>query len=234
MPHRRIAVIVAMSRELAPLLRRVRRLRADGVELFELETAVIAVGGIGRNAARRAAEIVIAKYAPTMIVSAGVAGALSPKLQVGEVVWAREVVDSGSGSHFAATGGESVIVTVSSVSGSDEKRMLAACWKADVVDMEAAAVAAVAHEKRVEFAAIKAISDEVGFVMPPVGRFVDGAGNFQTLRFAKFVVLRPEWWSVVRQLSANSRLAAVNLSEAVQHLIDQRSFTVQKEKIAEV
>ena len=50
--------------------------------------------------------------------------------------------------------------------------------------MEAAAVAAVAQERGIEFAAVKAISDELDFVMPPVGRFVDADGKFETARFA--------------------------------------------------
>ncbi len=39
-------------------------------------------------------------------------------------------------------------------------------------------VAAVAREQGIEFAAIKAVSDEFGFAMPPLGQFVDRAGQF--------------------------------------------------------
>ena len=212
-----------MRRELAPLLRGVRSLRADGVEFFELETAAVAIGGIGRIAACRATEAVIAKYAPSVIVSAGIAGALSLALKVGDVVQAREVVDADSGARFTASGGESIVATVSSVSGQSDKRMLADRWNADVVDMEAAAVAAVAHRSEIELMVIKAISDELDFQMPPVGRFVNGSGTFETLRFAGYVAVRPKWWKAVRQLNSNSRVASANLSEALDHLIDQRS-----------
>ena len=81
---------------------------------------MVAIGGIGRNAARKAAEAVVARYEPSVMISAGIAGALSPTLKVGDVVQASEVVDAESGARFAA-GGESVIVTVSSVSGPAEK-----------------------------------------------------------------------------------------------------------------
>ncbi len=134
----------------------------NGVEFFELEHVVVVAGGIGRNAARRAAEAVVEKYEPTVLISAGIAGALTAKLKVGDVVEGAEVVDADSGVRFRTSGGESVIVTVSSVSGPEEKRLLADRYKADVVDMESAAVAEVARKRRIEFKAIKAISDELG------------------------------------------------------------------------
>lgn len=232
MPRKSIAVVAAMQRELDPLLAGVRRTQSNGVEFFELENAVVAVGGIGRGPARKAAETAIANYRPSLVVSAGIAGALSAALKVGDVVHAREVVDADSAARFVASDGESVVATTASVSGPAEKRMIAERWKADVIDMEAAEVAAVAQGHRIEFAAVKAISDELDFVMPPVGRFVDSSGKFETVRFAAYVAVRPRWWSAVRQLNANSRLAAMNLTEAVRHLIDQRSVTALKEKIS--
>jgi adenosylhomocysteine nucleosidase len=232
MPRKIIAVVAAMRRELEPLLTGVRGQQANGVEFFELENAVATVGGIGRGAARKATEAVITNYQPRFVISAGIAGALTPALKVGDVVHAREVVDADSGARFVAADGESVVATVASVRGPAEKRMIAQRWSADVVDMEAAAVAAVAQEHGIEFAAIKAISDELDFVMPPVDQFVDSAGKFETARFAASVAVRPRWWSAVRQLNANSRLAAMNLSDAVKHLIDQRSVAALEGKIS--
>jgi len=225
MPHKGLAIVAAMRRELAPLLRGLRPQQADAVEFFELESAVVAIGGIGRNAARRAAEAVVATYSPDAMISAGVAGALSPALKIGEIVRSRGAVDADRGMVFSA-GGDARVVTVSSVNGPAEKRTIAQRWKfAEVVDMEAAAVAEVAESRGIWFTAIKAISDELDFEMPPVGKFVDGSGRFETLRFAAYIAARPKWWSAVRQLNLNSRTASVKLSEAVQHLIDQRSQT---------
>jgi hypothetical protein len=48
-----------MRRELEPLLSGIRRQPAKGVEFFEFENAVVAVGGIGRRAGRKAAEAVV-------------------------------------------------------------------------------------------------------------------------------------------------------------------------------
>lgn len=230
MPHRPVAVVVAMPREVAPLLRDRRAVTVGGLKIFELQSAVVAAGGIGRAAARSAAATVLREYVPDVLVSAGIAGALTDMLHVGDVVCAREVVDTASGDQFAAAGDAGTIATVSSVSGAGEKRQLREQWNADVVDMEASAVAAAAREAGIEFVAVKSISDELDFAMPPVGNFVDAAGQFETLRFAAWLAVRPRWWSSVRQLNTNSRKAAVKLSDALQHLIDQRSSCVSEGK----
>lgn len=223
--------MAAMRRELAPLLKGVRGQRSDGIELFELETAVIAVGGIGRKAAQKSARSVVERYAPAMLVSAGIAGALTAKLNVGDVIRASEVVDAETGMRFPANGGESVIATAEQVSGPAEKRVLAVRYRADVVDMEASAVAEIAQNHGIGFAAIKAISDGLEFEMPPMARFVGEAGNFETTRFAAYVAVRPKWWSIVRQLSRNSKLASVNLGHELQHLIMGASKDKQEERI---
>jgi adenosylhomocysteine nucleosidase len=226
-----VAVIAAIRRELEPLLAGVRGQTVSGVAFFELEHAVIVLGGIGRNAARRAAQAAAERYEPTMLISAGIAGALTATLKVGDVVHGSEVVDAESGARFRITGGESVIVTVSSVSGPEEKRLLADRYKADVVDMESAAVAEVARKRRIECKAIKAISDELDFEMPPVAGFVDANGKFKTGRFGAYIAMRPRWWATVRDLNANSRVASVNLSHAMEHLINSCVINRQEEKV---
>jgi hypothetical protein len=234
MPHKSVAIVAAMRRELAPLLRGIQGQQADGVEFFELEKAVVAVGGIGRIAAWSAAEAVVKRYGPAALISAGIAGALTATLKVGDVVHAGEVVDADSGARFTATGGESVMVTVSAVSGPEEKRNLVDRYRAAVVDMECAVIGAVAREHGISFSAIKAISDELEFEMPPLGRFVDGNGKFETARFAAYVAVRPKWWSTLRQLAVNSRMASVNLSHALEHLIEECANKAQAEKIPPV
>jgi hypothetical protein len=122
-------------------------------------------------------------------------------------------------------------VSVSAVSGPEEKRLLAHRYKADVVDMESAGIAEVARERGIEFSAIKAISDELEFEMPPVARFVDANGRFETARFGAYIAMRPKWWPTVRDLNANSRTASVNLSHAVEHLTKSCVINSQQEKV---
>src|SRR5579864_9366433 len=98
----RIAIVAALEREVRPLIKgwRVSQKEADGrrFRFFEQGNSVVVCAGIGAEAARRAAEAVIAVYAPTVIYSAGFAGALDPTLKVGDVVQPRKVVNANDGS----------------------------------------------------------------------------------------------------------------------------------------
>lgn len=220
--HKPVAIVTAMRMELALLLRGKRAQQVDGVELVEIESAVVALSGIGKKAARRAAEAVIRYAQPELLVSAGIAGAVSLKLKVGDVGWAREVVDGGTGVRYRTRGGDWLVATVQTVGGPAEKRELSRQYGADVVDMEAAAVSEVAGEHGLEFAAVKAISDEADFVMPPLARFVEDSGRFATSRFIAYVAIRPQLWPVLKKIRANTTIASANLCRAVVNLIESR------------
>ena len=114
-----------------------------------------------------------------------------------------------------------MLATSQDVSDAAEKQELRRKYGADVVDMEAAAVAQVARERGLEFAAVKSISDDAGFAMPPLMRFIDQNGKFSTGRFLLFVAFRPKWWPALRKMRANAALASANLCREVEHLIEE-------------
>ncbi len=210
-----------MPVELAPLIGDITPYKVNGVDVFELPQAIVAVGGIGGKFARRAAEVAVDYGQPRLLLSAGIVGAISPGLKVGDVGQIREVVDVATGMRYSANGvGEWVLATSPDVSDASEKQELRAKFGADVVDMEAAAVAQVAKERGVEFASLKAISDDAAFVMPPLGRFIDGNGQFATRRFLIYIALHPKWWTTLGKIKSNSELASKNLCRAVEHLLE--------------
>ncbi len=145
--------------------------------------------------------------------------------------WAREVIDVKTGDRYPTGHGDWVVTTAESVSGPAEKRTLMARYAADVVDMEGAMVASVACEHGIEFAAVKAVSDEADFIMPPFSQFIEESGKLATGRLAAHMAVRPRWWPSLVHLRINSRVAAVNLCSAVEHLIEQRSGPVRQEKV---
>ncbi|MGA2905824.1 MAG: phosphorylase, partial [Candidatus Korobacteraceae bacterium] len=135
----------------------------------------------------------------------------------------REVVDVATGVRYPTTGGgDWVLATSQDVSDALEKQKLLAKFGADVVDMEAAAVAQVAQEHGLEFASLKSISDDAAFAMPPLNRFIDGNGRFDTRRFLLYVALRPRWWGTLGKIKKNSEIATRNLCRAVEHLLEAR------------
>jgi adenosylhomocysteine nucleosidase len=219
MQHKPVAIIAAMRVELAPLIGKLRPTKVNGVELFELPNAVVAIGGIGEKFAYRAAETAIRQAQPRQLISAGVAGALSPELKVGDVGHVREVVHAASGTRYQGDGGKWTLATSEEVIDAAAKQELLAKHAADVVDMEAAAVAQVARARGLQFAAIKAVSDEAAFEMPPLSRFIDENGKFAASSFLMYVAFRPKWWSSLGTLKRNNDLAAANLCRELEHLL---------------
>lgn len=213
----KVAIVAALEREMRPLIKAwpVSDKQIDGRRFlfFEKDDVVVVCGGIGADAARRAAEAVIVTYAPSVIYSAGFAGALEPALRVGDVVQPRKVVNGSDGSSMTLDQGEGVLVSLGSVASAEQKARLRDSYGAQTVDMEAAAVAQAAEVRGVAFAVVKVISDEFDFNLPSMERFVDSNGQFLEWRFARFTALRPWLWPRVARLARNSNRASLALCD---------------------
>lgn len=220
----KVGIIAALEREVRPLMKmklkgggwRVREREYGGRVLRFLEDGtdvVLVCGGIGAQAARRAAVAMIELYAPTVIYSVGFAGALDPGLKAGEVVQPVQVIDASDGSRADLSEGKGVLVTFGSVASPSQKAQLKDSYGAQLVDMEAAAVWRAAEARGVKFAAVKAISDEFDFTFPEIERFVDSQGRFQQGRFARFVAVRPWLWRKVSRLAGGSNRAVSGLND---------------------
>ena len=215
----RIAIVAALQREVWPLVRdwRVSELKYSGraFRFFEQGKAVLVCGGIGSEAARRAAEAVIALFTPEIVYSVGFAGALDPTLRVGDIVRPARLVNSKDGSSVQVQGGSGVLVSFGSVANAAQKTKLRDSFGALAVDMEAAAVAQAAEARGISFAAMKAISDLSDFDLPPTERFVGPDGTFSELQFALFAAIRPWIWPQVLKLARNSSRASRALCESL-------------------
>jgi adenosylhomocysteine nucleosidase len=226
----RIAIVAAMEREVGPLVRgwRVREIGYDGrrYRVFEGQAAIVICGGIGAQAARRAAEAVIAEARPRRVISVGFAGALNSRLQVADVIEPRVVVNAADGSRADTGSGQGTLVSFGAVADAAQKKRLAAAYGADAVDMEAAAVAQAAQANGIEFAALKAISDVVDFAMPPADRFVSSDGSFRTVAFAVHIGMRPWLWGSTITLSRNSGRASHALCRAIENYLERAGLSL--------
>jgi adenosylhomocysteine nucleosidase len=214
----KVAIVAALEREVRPLVKEWRVTEKEYAgkrfRFFEERDEIVLVcGGIGAEAARRAAEAVITIYAPTVVYSAGFCGALDPGLKAGDVVCPAQVINAQDGSRVTLRGGNGVLVSFGSVATPAQKARLKESFGAQVVDMEAAAVARAAQARDVEFAAVKAVSDEFDFMFPAMEQFVDSAGGFHQVRFAAYAAVRPWLWPKVRRLAINSNLASLALRD---------------------
>ncbi len=114
-----VAIVAAMQRRArCPDCAEPSKRQCDGVELYEL--AVCAGGNRWHGhvtPGRGRLRLLCARLNPLLLVSAGLAGALTPSLKVGDVVRAREVVDEATGERYTTVGGDAVLVTALRVAG---------------------------------------------------------------------------------------------------------------------
>lgn len=216
------AIIAAMEREIAPLVRGWQRGMVSSGDrkftVFESDGVVAVISGIGCKNAEQAAHAAVGQYRPALLVSVGLAGALIRSLKAGNVFTPNVVVNAADGAEYRCTadgthmsGG--VLVTASEIAGAEAKRELVDRFHGLVVDMEAAGVAKVAQQEQVGFRCVKAISDEADFIMPPMGKFVNVEGEFQSGKFALWAALRPWQWASVAALARNSKRATKALCD---------------------
>ncbi|MFY9562346.1 MAG: hypothetical protein WAQ52_19105 [Terriglobales bacterium] len=224
----RIAIVAALQREVAPLIRtwpaRWREHGGRRYKFFENGEALLICGGIGPEAARRATEAIIQEFQPSRVLSVGFAGALEPRLQVGEVFEPRTVINAGDGARTDTGSGRGTLVSFGAVAGREQKRKLAEAYGAAAVDMEAAAVAQGAERCGVRFGALKAVSDEAAFAMPPVEKFVEADGSFGSARFALYVAMRPWLWGRTIALARNSARASRALCSALEQYLGRAAM----------
>lgn len=207
-----VVIVAAMEREVAPLVRGWQIILGNRQHYWTKGKVVVVTGGIGAKFARDAAEAVLARrYYPKVVISAGLSGALVPELHTGEVFVPTKVVSADGAKTFTMRSGDSVLVSAVGVANREQKEELARRFAAQVVDMEAAAVADVAMTRGLSFVAVKAISDELEFPLPPLGRFIGEDGRFHTGRFVMHAAVRPRLWPVLGRLQKNADKASVAL-----------------------
>ncbi len=219
----KVAIVAALEREVRALAERWRVVEREhenrSFRFFENGTVVLVCGGIGPEAARRAAEAMVTIYEPGLLVSAGFAGALDPGMRVGQVCLPARVIDAKDGSSREIAFGQGVLVSAASIAGIEQKMKLAHAYGAQAVDMEAAAVVRVAEIHGIAFAVVKAISDESNFEMPQMERFVASDGRFRSGAFAGYAAVRPWLWPRLIHLARSSAKASGALCRELEHYV---------------
>lgn len=235
-----VAVIAALSIEVADLvdqLRGKRRYQAASMAVLEGELkgkiVVVGVCGVGREAARRGAEILLAGHHPRWLVSAGFAGALNPALARNDAVLAHEIVGlDGSILPVAipdvldgrARWHRGRLLTVDRlITTAAEKAQLWQTFQADVVDMETAAVAQLCAERSARFLSARVVSDDAhGDLAPEIADLLSRSGSYRVGAALRSLWRRPaslkDFWRIHEHaLEAGGRLARL-VAHAVESL----------------
>ena len=191
----RTAILAALPRELEPLVRawpQRSRSRREGYWIAECDRAIAVCAGMGAVRAARAFEYALDRGPIEMVISAGYAGALRPGIAACRVFWPSMVLDGYTGERYVCAKGSGTLVTSDHVLQHQEKARMAARWNADLVDMEAAAVAKLASTGGLPFRAVKVVSDALEETLPEFEGFVDQRGGFREAAFAVHMMLHPK------------------------------------------
>ena len=219
----KIAIIAALEREVRELVAgaevRHMRMARSKLPIYGLGDVSITCAGIGPQAAANATEATIQQMHPELIVSVGFSGAVDPALDIGNIVVPGTVIDVDSGQRFSTMHGEGVLVSARGIASSEQKRSLREKYHALAVDMEAAAVAERATAHRVQFIAMKSISDTSATTLPDFSRFVRENGGFATIPFLLHTMFHPTLWPELRKLAVNTDIAAKSLTSALRHSV---------------
>lgn len=210
---KRIGIIAALPGELNPLVRgwqtRARNVWAGAFAGCE---AVAIAGGMGANAATRAAEQLLAEFHVKVLISYGWAGALTCAVKPPAGCVIAEVVDVATGERFTTANADGFrLITLDHVAHVDEKRALAQKHQSVLVDMEAASVARVAAEHGVAFYCFKGVSDAYTDRLPDFNRFMDATGKMRMSAFVGYAITHPQYWGSLARLGSNSSAASQGL-----------------------
>lgn len=223
----RVAIIAAMPGELKTLVEGWPHSKRGNTQFWALrneeEEWIAACAGAGLDAATRAFAGIEDGGPIDLVLSVGWAGALTTKCEAGQAYNAAGVFDARTGERFNcdAGAGKHWLVTSPKVADEAEKRRLAGAYKADLVDMEAAAVGRLAAMRGIPFYCIKGVSDPLDAKLPDFNRFLDAAGQFQTPKFVLFALLRPWLWPALVRMGENSRKASQGIAERLHELLDE-------------
>ena len=230
----RVAIIAAMTGELKPLVGNWQHECRSGVDIwrwrFDEGEWVAACAGAGVAAATRAFAEVERDGPIDTVISVGWVGALREAFEPGKVYGVSEVVDARTGERFSASALSEPdskakmagLVTSAIVADQAEKRRLAAAYRADLVDMEAAGIARLATMRGIPFYCVKGVSDGFQDKIPDFNRFISESGQFQLARFILFVLIRPWHWYALVRMGENSKKAALGLKESLLENLDRR------------
>jgi adenosylhomocysteine nucleosidase len=158
---------------------------------------LVAQIGMGQARARESIQTVFRYFRPKAVVLAGYGGALVSQLKLGQIIVSNNFTSEEllpflrllSGFDFAA------FCTADEIAGTPEKRdWYAQSMKAQVIDLETAAVADVVRTREIPFLALRVISDEYKTVLPSAALAAgfDPALNRPTpVRLLKYLAFHP-------------------------------------------
>lgn len=202
------AIITALPLEANPI-RRLLRSRPD---------IPVVISGIGPERAYTSA-MQLAERQPSLLISAGLAGALAENLRIGDLVIWGEIPDNLSIPDKAQIG--KIYCSSTPVTTPSFKRILALDSGAMAVDMESDGIHKAAREIGVPFLAVKAISDVVDQIFPiDIDILLNQHKQIQASYLIAKCLTKPSVLLALWHLWHDSNQAAISLAGLIKQIID--------------
>jgi adenosylhomocysteine nucleosidase len=224
----RVAIIAAMPGELKPLVRGWPHSERNNIHFWaqrtEEEEWIAACAGAGQDAATRAFGALEEGGPIDLVFSIGWVGALRADIAAGSAHNVAGAIDVRTGERFRcdAHAGELWLATSPKVADAAEKQRLATAYKADLVDMEAVAVARLAAMRGIPFYCIKGVSDGFSENLIDFNRFISMDGQFHIGRLLLYVLPRPWHWPSLIRMGENSKQASQSIADCLSDFLDER------------
>jgi len=208
-------VCFAVKEEAAPFLKLAKNNPAVSV----------LITGMGRKNSERALVQSLPQTVPVLVLTCGFAGALDPRLKIGDVVF-----DADAESHLAPTlqvigaapakfhCAPRVATTIA------EKTALRKSTGADVVDMESEFLRQICRDKKIPSVTLRAISDSALDDLPlDFNELMTDDDTLSFSRLALALMKSPRKIPELMQLQKNTRLAAQKLAGVLIELLLSRN-----------
>ncbi len=157
--------------------------------------------GVGIKRARTGVSYIIQKYKPGIIIYAGLGGALSPELRVGDIVVGESIISLMKGekrelfTDFPDVGNEcrkaDILTENRFINDPEAKRRLYEESGAMVVDMETWGVLEASLQSRTPVVSVRSVSDEAWELLPDMGAIYNDAGKFDLGKSLPYFLSNP-------------------------------------------
>jgi nucleoside phosphorylase len=238
-----IGLIAAMTDESNALLRHIKNWKRITVgsyrgHRFELagRTCILVTSGMGIRRAAEATRALAAEYNLQLLISFGIAGAVEPELEIGDVVAAESFCQLDAGvpglrlplaslpnaareavvRALAERGARLFTGTAITTGGSQLSSQETGALPHPILEMETAGIAQAAAEKKIPLFSLRAISDGPRAPIPfDLGEVMDADANLKIGKLLKAILHNPKLLLQASRMSRNSRIAADNAAVAL-------------------
>ena len=247
-----IGLIAAMTQERDALLRwfkgwqrlAVGPLRGHGWVISGM-TCLLVTSGMGLRQASQAARHLLEHSSPQLLISFGIAGAVNPDLEIGDVVLAQavcrmehgviealsplapwpEAAREAASLALAGRGRRLLSGTAVTTGGSPVMESQLGAMQHPVLEMETAGIAQVAAQAGIPLLSLRAISDGPRAPIPiDLGQVMDADANLRAGKLLREVIRDPGIILQSRRMLRNTRIAADNAALALVAALSQAGF----------